>query len=92
MSYLSHQLVKTRKRHRCWGCVDVFPAGTMMHRMVYKDGGLVTTYCCEPCQQYVDEACKRDRYLELDGFEWGWVRESKQEAALEAERMEAKRG
>jgi hypothetical protein len=56
-----------------------------MTRVVSKDGGdLVTTYTCLPCQQYIDEACKRDPYLAGDGIDYGYVRECRQHDALAA--------
>ena len=87
MSYLSHDEVCTRKPHRCWGCLVQFPRGTAMHRVVSKDDGfLMTTYWCKPCQDFIDEAVKRDPYLRDDGFELGYVAECRREAEQEARR------
>jgi len=79
--YLSHDKVRTLKPHKCWGCLSEFPAGTEMHRVVSKSGEIITTYWCSPCQDFIDEACKRDRYLADDGFERGYVKEAREEMA-----------
>jgi len=84
---LSHMKVVTRKQHECWGCCEVFPKGTPMHRVVNKDGRLLTTYWCVPCQDFIDEAVKRDRYLADDGFDQGWVRDTKAEIEEWEKRM-----
>lgn len=86
MQTITHELVTTRKPHRCFGCVETFPARTLMHRHVWRDDGIHTAYWCVPCQAFLTEAIKRDPYLQDDGVEEGWVRECREEQA----RQEAK--
>lgn len=75
MRLLSHHKGTTRKPHQCWGCCATFPKGTVMYRVVTKDGGLSTTYWCEPCQAFVDRMAKDDPLSVEDGLMKGDVKE-----------------
>lgn len=81
MRLLSHNKGVTRKPHRCWGCCKTFPKGTTMYRVVTKDGGLATTYWCEPCQAFVDRLAKQDPHAVQDGMMEGDVKEWMEEDA-----------
>lgn len=68
MSVLSHNEVKIRKPRKCWGCTREFPKGSDMHRVVNRDGGLVTTYWCKECQEIINQMAKDDPHVVDDGF------------------------
>lgn len=72
---ISHSQVHTRVRHSCWGCMVSFPAGTDMHRVVSKDGGLLTTYWCLPCQELLNKIAKEDPAAADDGWMRGELAE-----------------
>jgi len=65
---LSHKKITTHKPHKCWGCTKEFPKGTAMWRCVNRDGTLITTYWCEPCQAIIDRMAKDDPRTVQDGF------------------------
>ena len=53
MAIINNQLVKTRKKHTCWGCGRHFPAGVNLQRITSTgDGRIVTIYFCDVCQEY----------------------------------------
>lgn len=53
---MRHELVKTRKPHRCWGCWQQFPAGSILYYSVgVYDGDFGTAYWCQPCDAYINE-------------------------------------
>ena len=48
--------VKTRKQHRCLGCLENFPAGTeMLAQTNIGDGRIYTIYICEECEEFMSE-------------------------------------
>ena len=48
---LSDRLIKkTRKAHRCHGCLTTIPVGSMAHASTNVDNGeIYTLYFCEDC-------------------------------------------
>jgi hypothetical protein len=55
MDVLSSKKVKTRKEHRCWGCMRKFPAGVEMQATTCADQGTVSTaYWCDDCSEFLD--------------------------------------
>lgn len=53
---ISEKKVKTRKRHRCHGCLSIFPAKTEMISSVNTDGGeIYTLYFCKDCYEYIEK-------------------------------------
>ncbi len=52
---LSSKVVKTRKPHKCWGCVRVIPIGTEVLRVVSIDMGISSAYWCADCEKVIDE-------------------------------------
>lgn len=51
---LKSKTVKTRKPHRCEGCLKEFPPGTEMTvaTVVPDDGGIVSEYWCSHCERH----------------------------------------
>ena len=71
MTVISSKKVKTRKAHRCLGCLRSFPAGTTMMKWDTEDGGSISTaYHCATCEEIDAFTDHYDDWL----FE-GWVLE-----------------
>ncbi len=52
--YIKWKEVKTRKPHRCFGCMKTYPKGTMMVSATNVDGGDINScYWCNVCQEYM---------------------------------------
>jgi predicted RNA-binding Zn-ribbon protein involved in translation (DUF1610 family) len=49
---LADGIVKTRKPHKCHGCQEVIPAGTMVYRQTCVDDGIYTIYMCDSCRKW----------------------------------------
>ena len=50
---LVDKMVVTRKKHKCWGCAETFPAGTNLRYLVNVDGGdFAASYWCKTCNEY----------------------------------------
>ena len=48
--------VKTRKEHRCFGCLTKFPAGTSMSAETnVGDGHIYTIYICDGCKEFMSK-------------------------------------
>jgi hypothetical protein len=46
---------KTRKPHRCFGCLEMIPIGSPAHMQTIADGGCVySNYTHTVCQQVID--------------------------------------
>jgi hypothetical protein len=59
--------VKTRKIHRCFSCLRMFPANTMMRYQVCTyEGDFCTTYACSTCMEIM-------KILQEDVYEDGEV-------------------
>ena len=69
MDIIADKYVVTRKPHRCWGCMRIFPVKTNMRYSVSVDGGIITgCYWCKDC----DDFGKTLDYDETqDGFAMG---------------------
>jgi len=73
---LNSKTVKTRKPHNCWGCMNVFPAGTEMLSVASVDmDSLSTGYWCDNCLEYLNETPG----LQGECFGYGDVSTYKQE-------------
>lgn len=92
MTYIRNECVTTRKPHRCWGCCESIPAGSQARVCVNRDGGLVTSYWCRACDDYIDAVRKTDPWYGEDGFMRGEIRDHKHEAAMWEAREKAKNG
>lgn len=47
--------VKTRKEHKCFTCLDLFPKGSIMHiHTCVNDGDFYSYYTCEDCEYLID--------------------------------------
>jgi hypothetical protein len=50
--YIKDKSVKTRKEHDCWGCMKIFPKGTIMNRQTNSNDGIIESiYWCESCEK-----------------------------------------
>ena len=50
---IDQHIVKTRKPHRCFGCLEMIPAGANVDRSTIVDGALIyTAYLCEDCVEF----------------------------------------
>ncbi len=55
MQNLADKKVKTRKPHRCHGCIDIIPTGTTVRYTANVDGGRVAgAYWCDRCDAFMD--------------------------------------
>lgn len=76
---------RTRKPHRCSGCLETIPAGSKATYHAWANGNFGYYYLCVVCQEYAD---KHDDYLDCDGmFADGDIGEARRER----ERWEAAR-
>jgi hypothetical protein len=77
MDQLSHNIVKIRKSHNCWGCAVEFPKGSLMTNSVTVDQGeFSNTYWCEECEAYLNTL----EYWQIeDGFAYGELIDHKEE-------------
>lgn len=56
MSAIAERRVKTRKPHRCFGCDQLYPAGSSMRYITWRgEGGISSFHWCDVC----DEVWKR---------------------------------
>lgn len=70
---LSHKIVKTKKFRRCIGCLEIFAAGSNIHRHVFKsDGEFCVQYTCSCCEEFII-SLPRDEFEE--GFGAGEIGE-----------------
>jgi hypothetical protein len=64
---------KTRKEHKCWGCLKIIPIGGKARKITNVDNGaLVSSYWCDVCDAFTYEL---DAYELDDGFSEGELRE-----------------
>lgn len=82
MDVLRHEIIKTRKDHRCFGCLNIIPKGSMANIQVNNDGGTLNSlYSHLTCEKIInemaidmdyddtyDEGCVT-QYLRDEGFE-----------------------
>jgi hypothetical protein len=61
--------VKTRKVHRCFSCLRIFPQGTLMRYQVCTyEGDFCTTYACSTCMDIMESLQEynwEDGYVDL---------------------------
>jgi len=54
MEVLQNKVVKTRKKHNCWGCAKEFPTGSKLTYTVSVDGGdFADAYWCDVCDEFM---------------------------------------
>lgn len=81
---LHDKRVTTRKPHKCFGCRDMMPAGTVAWYTAGRwSGEFFAHYLCETCNDWIME--NLDRFEE---FGEGDVKIDREEAARDAEREE----
>lgn len=72
---MRESVVKTRKPHRCWGCLEIIPAGTRVWSETSAyDGTVGTIYMCDPCNAYWTSAAFRKRVKD-EGWEYDEIEE-----------------
>lgn len=65
--------VKTRKEHKCHGCLKLIPKGTVVYSQTGTDGkSIYTIYTCDDCRNYCDD-CQECQEME-EAYE-GYVKE-----------------
>ena len=53
--YNERQIKKTRKDHKCLGCLEIIPAGTAaFYISCAYEGDFNAYYLCMPCREYLD--------------------------------------
>ena len=69
MNLISDKKVKTRKMHKCWGCLESIPIGTSTTRITSVDGGeIASVYWCDRCEKFLSKLSLLDKE---DGFLFG---------------------
>ena len=59
----SKDIKKTRKDHRCYGCLKVIPAGSPAHVQVNTDMGVGSLYTHQSCEEIIQEMYHHDDSL-----------------------------
>lgn len=49
---LSDGYVKTRKSHKCVGCLEIIPTGTKVYHQTCVDDGIYDVYMCDSCRDW----------------------------------------
>jgi len=81
---LSYGVVKTRKSHKCFGCLASIPQGANAERNVCRgDNGLYTIYLCLDCA-YFEKTLPDDYWEPNEGYREGDLAIAKQEREKEA--------
>jgi flavoprotein len=71
--FIRDGIVKTRKPHKCHGCLEVIPKGTKVYSQTcVEDDRIYTIYMCDACLEYCGNCTKCLDYGEA--YE-GYVRE-----------------
>jgi len=73
MDILEDKIVNTRKKHKCFACLETFPSGSKMQRQVIVDDGIGQIYTCQNCQELLNEY--PDEFLYFNEFPEGCVQE-----------------
>lgn len=71
---MSHTWVtkrKTRKPHKCWGCCEDIPVGSLIEFTVSVDGSFCSAYWCDVCSNVMDTL---DYWEKQDGFAYGDIK------------------
>ena len=69
MGVIAFKKVKTRKPHKCWGCMIDIPIGIEVNRTTNIDGGNIgTAYWCPDCDNLWN---KLSIYEQSGGFCYG---------------------
>ncbi len=67
METISDKKVKTRKEHKCWGCMESIQIGTSVLRVTSVDGGeIASVYWCDRCADFLTTVDWAE-----DGFAFG---------------------
>ena len=55
MNVIREGIIKTRKEHRCHGCLEIIPKGTDVYSQTNVFDGIVTIYMCDKCLTWCDK-------------------------------------
>ena len=78
---IDQRIVKTRKSHRCFGCLEMIPTGSNVLRSTITDGGeIYANYLCKDCMafsktlpsDYWVDGCYHEGDLAIAKREEGW--------------------
>ena len=71
MNIVSDKKVKTRKPHKCWGCMEDIPTGATVQAVTSVDGGkIATVYWCDRCADFITKVDWGE-----DGWEFGELKQ-----------------
>lgn len=77
--FSTSRFVTTRKPHQCWGCGEMFPAGSRMeHTAGVWGGDFYSSYYCDTCHDWLVE--NQDYFLD-NGIGLGDVKTAMEEEA-----------
>lgn len=86
---IDQHIVKTRKPHRCFGCLEMMPTGSSVERCTIVDGDQIyANYLCEDCVEFsktlpsdywADDGFYYEGDLAIAKVEEGWNQEVKTE-------------
>ena len=63
-------VAKTSKPHRCFGCLQIIPAGSPAHVQANNDGGTIgRVYMHLACEKIMREMANEDMYYDDDYIE-----------------------
>ena len=71
-------IVKTRKEHKCHGCLEKIPKGTNTYSQTIVDDDIYTIYMCDDCKDYCKNKKCTDCYTLEQAYE-GYIKECKKE-------------
>jgi hypothetical protein len=77
MDVLRSGIVKTRKDHRCHGCLALIPKGTKVYSQTSVDDDIYTLYVCDECRKWCNER-KCTECMQNEEAYPGHVRECRQ--------------
>jgi predicted RNA-binding Zn-ribbon protein involved in translation (DUF1610 family) len=73
-------IAKTRKEHKCHGCLETIPKGAEVYYQACADGGRAySIYMCEECRKWCEDKKCRD-CLDMEEAYEGYVKECKRYA------------
>jgi len=67
-------VVKTRKEHKCHGCLEEMPIGSKVQATTFVDDGIYTIYMCDKCISWCN-ARKCRECIEMESAFEGYIRD-----------------
>ncbi len=78
MDILKDGIVKTRKDHKCHGCLKIILKGSEVYSQTNVSDGIFTLYMCDECINFC-KSHKCDDCLQMEEAFEGYVNECKRE-------------